>query len=132
MKSRHQRLVLGTNRPNGHLVPFLSVHRRRIARVGPNRERRQRVGEVRRMQHDAGIERDQPLRRDEQRVDVDLLDPALFDDELAEANQQLVERGEVDRRAARTPCSATKILVCSIIRRASVVLSGGSASARSR
>ena len=52
------------------------------------------------MEHDAGIERDQALRRGEQRVDVDLLDPALFDDELAEADQQLVERGEVDRRAA--------------------------------
>ena len=31
----------------------------------------------------------------------------------------------------RTPFSAVKILVCSIKRRASVVLSGGSASARS-
>ena len=41
-----------------------------------------------------------PSRRREQRVDVDLLDPRLLDDELAEPHQQLLQRGEVHRLAA--------------------------------
>ena len=52
------------------------------------------------VQDDAGVERQQPLGRGQQRVDVDFLDPALLDHELAEADQQLLERGQVDRLAA--------------------------------
>ena len=46
------------------------------------------------------VERDQPLSRDQQRIDLDFLDRAVLDDQLAEADQQLVERVEVARRAA--------------------------------
>ena len=46
------------------------------------------------------VQRQQPLRRGEQRVDVDLLDPALLDDQVAEPDQELLERGQVHRRAA--------------------------------
>ena len=46
------------------------------------------------------VERQKPLRRGEQGVDVDLLDPALLDDQVAEANQKLLERGQVHRLAA--------------------------------
>ena len=52
------------------------------------------------MHHDARIERQQPLRRRQQRVDVDLLDPRLLDHQLAEAHQQLFQRREVHRLAA--------------------------------
>ena len=41
---------------------------------------------------DAGVEGDQAVWRGQQRVDVDLLDPALLDDQLAEAHEQLLER----------------------------------------
>ena len=87
--------------------------------------------DLRAVQDHAGVERDQPLRRGEQRVDVDLLDPALLDDQLAEADQELLQRGQSTGVRPRTPFSAVKIRVCSIIRRASVVFSGGRASARS-
>ena len=49
--------------------------------------------------HDPRVERQQPLRRSQQRVDVDFLDPALLDNQLAEAHQQLFQRGDIDRRA---------------------------------
>ena len=41
------------------------------------------------------------------------------------------ERGEINRLASAHSLQRGEILVCSIMRRASVVLSGGSASARS-
>ena len=37
--------------------------------------------------------------RSEQRVDVDFGNPGLLDDELAEADEQLFEGGQVDRSA---------------------------------
>ena len=83
--------------------PFFSFHSADVLRrVGADGELGQilRLGDVRVVQHDAGVEGDQAVRRSEQRVDVDLLDPALLDDELAEADQQLLERGEVHRLAA--------------------------------
>jgi hypothetical protein len=36
----------------------------------------------------------------EKRVDVDLLDPVLFDDQLAEAHKQLFQRVEIDGTAS--------------------------------
>ena len=41
-----------------------------------------------------------PLGRGEQGVDVDLLDPGLLDDQLAEPHQELLQGREVDRLAA--------------------------------
>ncbi len=82
--------------------------------------------------HHSRIQRNQPLRRGQQRIDIDFLDPALLGDQAAEPHQQLFQRGQVlTGFRPRTPCRALKILVCSIKRRASVVLSGGSDSARS-
>ena len=70
-----------------------------LARVRADGEPRQLVlGHVGVVQHDPRVERDEPLRRGEQRVDVDLADPALLDDELAEPDEQLLEGVEVDRR----------------------------------
>ncbi len=52
------------------------------------------------MEHDARVERDQPLRRGEQRIDVDLGNAPLLGDQHAEAHQQLLERCAVDRPPA--------------------------------
>ena len=98
----HQRLVLGPDRPDRRAsCPSGQVHVRDVLpRVGPDRQARQvpRVGR-RVMEDDARVERDQPLGRCEQRVDVDLADPALLDDELAEADEELLELVEVDAAA---------------------------------
>src|SRR5947209_6725223 len=48
----------------------------------------------------ARVQREESLRGREERVDVDFPDPGLFDDELAEPDQELLEGGEVDRLAA--------------------------------
>ena len=60
------------------------------------------------MKNHAGIEGDDLLLRNKQRVDVDLLDPALFRDELAEADQQIVERLEFDGRPAAHSLECTE------------------------
>jgi hypothetical protein len=52
------------------------------------------------VQHDARVERDQPIRGGEQRVDVDLLDRPLLHHELAEAHEEPLDRGEVHRPPA--------------------------------
>ena len=72
-----------------------------LHRIGANGGTRKLVfGRVRLVQDDAGVERDQAIGRGEQRVDVDLFDPALLDDQLAEADDQGIERVEVDGFAA--------------------------------
>ncbi len=51
------------------------------------------------MEHHPRVERDQLVGTGEQRVDVQLADQRLLDDELAEADEELLQRGEVDRPA---------------------------------
>jgi len=70
------------------------------------------------VQHDAGVERDQPLGRREQRIDVDLADRPLLDDELAEADEQILQSGNACQAAQRTPSrewvkAATAFASCS-------------------
>ena len=48
----------------------------------------------------ARIERQQPIRRSQERVDVELLDPGLLDDQMAEAHEKLFKSREVNRPAA--------------------------------
>ena len=116
MELHHQRLVFRADRAYGDRHADLGRPCRRILRrVRADGEPGQLVfANLRRMQDDARVERDQParalcsrLRRrcargrgGEQRVDVDLLDPGLLDHELAETHQQARQRVEVDRRAA--------------------------------
>src|SRR5215204_2465534 len=52
------------------------------------------------VQNDTGVEGYQALRRGQERVDVELLDPGLLDDELARANEQSLQGADVDRRPA--------------------------------
>ncbi len=102
VEADEQRLVLGADRPDREAR---AVARRPLphvlARVGPDGRPRQlglvHLGPVER---DARVEGEQSLGRGEQRVDVDLGDPALLDDEQAEADEQLLQRGGVDRPPA--------------------------------
>src|SRR5918997_515789 len=52
------------------------------------------------VQNDAGVECYEALRRGQERVDVELFDPGLLDDELARANEQPLQGADVDRRPA--------------------------------
>ena len=53
-----------------------------------------------------GVQRQEPLGRGEQGIDVDLLDPLLLDDKLAEPDHELIEGGDIDRPAATDSRSA--------------------------
>jgi hypothetical protein len=66
------------------------------------------------VEDDTGVECDEAVGRGKEGVDVDLFDPALFDDEFAEADDEGVECIEVDGLRPRTPLRAVKILVFSI------------------
>ena len=98
-----QRLVLGPDRPDQELGAVAARPGRDVLqRVGSDGEPGQvGLGDVGPVQDDPGVERDQPLGRGEQRVDVDLRDPALLDDEQAEPHQQLLQGVEVDRARGR-------------------------------
>ena len=47
------------------------------------------------MQYDSGVESQQPLRRNQKRVDVNLCNPGLFKNELTEADQEMLQGGDV-------------------------------------
>src|ERR1017187_2630833 len=97
----HQWLILGTNGTDDNRRAVLHIGRAAVLSwIGSNRELRQAVfGHARLMQHHARVKRDQPLGRREQRIYVDFLDPALFNHELAETNQQLLQCREINRRS---------------------------------
>ena len=50
-----------------------------------------------------GVERQEPFGRREQGIDVNLLDPALLDDQIAKTDEQLLERRQVHRPPAANP-----------------------------
>ncbi len=78
-------------------LPGLGV----LARIGTDgRTRQVRVRHVARVQDDAGIERQQAVRGGQQRVDVQLGDGRLLDDQLAEADHELLEGSHVDAATA--------------------------------
>src|SRR5829696_8583576 len=52
------------------------------------------------VQNDTGVEGYQALWRGQERVDVELFDPGLLDDELARANEQPLQGADVDWRPA--------------------------------
>src|ERR1019366_4369373 len=94
----HQQwLVFGTDRAGGDRRLVFQFPRHDILhRIRPDGRLGQLVlRRFRIVQHDARIERKNSFRRDEQRIDVNLRDPRLLDDELAEAHEQLFERGDV-------------------------------------
>ena len=52
------------------------------------------------VQHDARVQGQEASGRGDERIDVNFLDPRLLDDQLAEAHQQLFQRGDVHRGAS--------------------------------
>jgi len=99
VEPHHQRLVLGTNRTNQHVLAVLEFPRPGVLRrVRPDRRFR-RIHGLARVQNYTGIQRQQLLRPGEQGINVDFLDPFLFHHQVAEAHQQPFERGQVHRLA---------------------------------
>ena len=100
MESHHQRLVLGPDRADrdGQTVrgrPRGDV----LGGIGADGGAGQPVRiDLRPVQDHPGVQRDQPLGRGEQRVDVDLLDPRLLDHQPTEPDQQPLQRAQIDGR----------------------------------
>ena len=80
--------------------PFGAVHGNDVlGGIGTDGGARQPVRiDLRPVQDHPGVQRDQPPRRGEQRVDVDLSDPRLFDHQLAEPDQQPLQLAQIDGR----------------------------------
>ena len=135
VKFHHQRLVFGADGADQDRGAILHRPAPDVLRgIGANGGARQFFRRTLRVvENDARIERDDPLGRGQQRVDIDFLDARLFDDELAEAHENLFQivRDRSGRGRAR-PSRLCKMRVCSIRRCARVVLSGRQAEARSR
>src|SRR5829696_852262 len=100
VEAHHQGLVFRTDRAyrNGRAVAQLFVGDV-LFRVRTDRGSWEifflRLGIV---QNDAGVEGYQALLRGQERVDIELLDPGLLDDELARTNEQPLQGADVDRR----------------------------------
>ena len=101
VKLDHERLVLRPNRTNGDsLIVDLSLAKV-LDGIWPDcRSWQIRVRHARIVQNNSRIERDDLFGRNDKRIDVDLLDPALFDDQLAEAHKKFFERGKIDSIAS--------------------------------
>src|SRR5665213_2641167 len=98
VKLHHQRLVFGTDRADGHgrfvlQFPRPDVLHRIRADGWLGQFVFRRFGIV---QNDARVERINPFRRSEQWIDVNFRNPRLFNHELAEAHEQLLQRRDVD------------------------------------
>ena len=116
VETNHQRLVFGTNRTQDDVGAVLHAPGADVLhRIRANGQARQvALGHIRRLEHDAGVQSDQSILGSEQRVDIDFLDPALLRHQVAEADQQAFERGQVDGLSSAHAASAVKMLVRSI------------------
>ena len=101
VKLRHQGLIFGTNRTDRHRravfqfpLPHILRRIRTDARTGQLAGLHRGI-----MHHHSRIQCEQMLRRRQQRINVDFLDPRLLHHELAEAHQQAFQSGQVDRLA---------------------------------
>src|SRR6266849_1499333 len=99
MKGNHHGFVFRTDGPYGDASPVLS---------GPVADVLNRIwadggfwqillARLYAVNNDASIEGDQPFRRREQWIDIDLFDPGLFNHKPAEAHHKLVEIGQGHR-----------------------------------
>src|SRR5918994_1188080 len=100
VESHHQGLVFGSDRAYRHRRAVAQLFVGDVLfRVRTDRGSWEifvlRLGVV---QNDTGVEGYQALRRGQERVDVELLDPGLLDDELAGANEQPLQCADVDGR----------------------------------
>lgn len=101
----HQRLVFRPDRTDRHRgAVFQGRSADVLGRVGADGQLREIFfANFFPMNDDAGIECDLPILGDEKGIDVDLLDPWLLDDQPAESDEELLQRGEIDRPLPRTP-----------------------------
>ena len=102
VEAHHQGLVLGPDRAYRHWRAVAQLFVGDVLlRVRTDRRSWEvlflRLGVV---QNDTGVEGYQALGRGQERVDVELFDPGLLDDELAYANEQPLQGADVDR----APC----------------------------
>src|SRR5512132_2972711 len=101
VKFDHERLVLRPDRTNGHFNAANFSRDHVIGRVWPDwRSREFGFAYLRIVQDHARIQRDDLFGRNEERIDVDFLNPALFDHQLAEAHQQFFQGGQIDWAAS--------------------------------
>ena len=102
MELHHQRLVLRANRTDRHGWAILDLPLCHVlAGIRTDCKGGQLVGRGNRtMQYDASVEGDQPLTRNQQRIDLDFMNPRLLHHELAELNQDPFESGQVRRVSA--------------------------------
>src|SRR5215208_1998354 len=102
VEAHHQGLVFGPDRAYRHgravVQLFVGDVLFRVRTDGGSWE--VFVLRLRVVQNDTGVEGYQALRRGQERVDVELFDPGLLDDELARANEQPLQGADVDRRPA--------------------------------
>src|SRR5262249_37596756 len=102
MEPDHQWLVLRPDRANHHCGAILEGPGAAVLDWGRTDSRvwqlRRRSGW--RVKNDAGVQRHNTFGGNQERIDINLGDPRLLDHQLAEANQQFFQGGQVDRRPA--------------------------------
>ena len=83
MELDHLRLVFRTDRADQHLFAVLHLSRMHVLRrIGTDRcLRKVNLLHLRSVDHHPRIQRQQPIGRRQQRIDVDFLDPLLFGDQ---------------------------------------------------
>src|SRR4030095_13352014 len=97
VKFDHERLVFRTDRTNGHFNAADFSRGHVIDRVWPDwRSRELGFAYLRIMQDHSRIQRNDLFWRNDKRIDVDLLNTARLDDQLAEAHQQFFQRSQID------------------------------------
>src|SRR5438477_9631953 len=115
MKFDHERLVFGADRTNGHFNAADFSRRHVIGRVWPDWPSwKLRFAYLRIVQNHACIQRDDLFRRNEKGIDVDFLNPALLDYQLAEAHQQFFKRSQVDWAAVTEIFFERAVGLCSL------------------
>src|ERR1700730_16161722 len=63
---------------------------------------------LRAVQYNARIKGEETMRRCQQRVNIDFLNPGLLSYQVTKANQQLLKRDKIDRRASAYPLESGK------------------------
>ena len=102
MEGDHERLILGADGSDGDLlaIPHLPATDV-LGRIRADGELGQLLFRgLWIVEDDAGVESDEVIGGGKERVDVNFLDPALLGDELAEADHELLEGGQVHGFAA--------------------------------
>src|SRR5208282_6115420 len=105
VKIHHYRFVLRTDRTECHESAVGQLQPTHVfGRVGSNGKLRNlAVREFRTVQNKSGIQCYNPIRGDEQRIDIDLFDPTLFRYQVAKTDQYSFQRLWIDRSSSTNP-----------------------------